>query len=60
MLSYASADMERKELSEAVLKCMLDMARRMGTYIHELDVDLLLLDIHDFLLSHPPSQVYIS
>jgi hypothetical protein len=44
------------ELVEAVLKCLLEMARRMRTYLAHLDIDLLLLDIHQFLTYHPPSR----
>ena len=44
------------ELVEAVLKCLLEMARRMRAYLAHLDIDLLLLDIHEFLTYHPPSR----
>ena len=44
------------ELVEAVLKCLLEMARRMRTYLAHLDIDLLLFDIHQFLTLHPPSR----
>jgi hypothetical protein len=44
------------EFVEGVLKCLLEMARRMRTYLAQLDIDLLLLDIHQFLTHHPPSQ----
>jgi hypothetical protein len=46
---------KKQKLMDAVLKCLLDMTRRMRCYIDELDIDLLLLDIHDFLTLHPPS-----
>ena len=46
------------DLNEAVLKCLLDMTRRMPAYVEagDLDIDRLLLDIHEFLCRHPPSQ----
>lgn len=46
------------DLDEAVLKCLLDMTRRMPAYVEagDLDIDRLLLDIHEFLCHHPPSQ----
>jgi hypothetical protein len=44
------------EFVEGVLKCLLEMARRMRTYLALLDIDLLLLDIHQFLTHHPPSK----
>jgi hypothetical protein len=44
------------EFVEGVLKCLLEMARRMRTYLELLDIDILLLDIHQFLTHHPPSK----
>ena len=44
------------EFVDGVLKCLLEMARRMRTYLELLDIDLLLLDIHQFLTHHPPSK----
>ncbi len=54
---YQDAPGARKaHFVDAVLKCLLDMTRRMPSYIEMLDIDHLLLDIHKFLTAHPPSQ----
>jgi hypothetical protein len=47
---------DKAQFMDAVLKCLLDMTRRMPSYIDTLDIDRLLLDIHKFLSQHPPSQ----
>jgi len=41
---------------DGVLRCLLEMTRRIATYLDDLNVDVLLRDIHKFLTAHPPSQ----
>ena len=41
---------------DAVLRCLLEMARNMQEHMPRLDVDNLLYDCHLFLVSHPPSK----
>jgi len=44
------------ELVDGVLRCLLEMTRRMNLYLGALDIDMLLYDAHMFLVAHPPSK----
>ncbi|UYV60269.1 msps [Cordylochernes scorpioides] len=44
-----------KRYTEIVMKCLWKMLRMIDTYIHELNFDRILLDIHTFLKMYPSS-----
>jgi hypothetical protein len=44
------------DLVANVLRCLMEMARRMPSYMGTLRVDTLLYDAHLFLVAHPPSK----
>ena len=44
------------DLIANVLRCLMEMARRMPAYMSVLRVDTLLYDAHLFLVAHPPSK----
>eukprot|EP00961_Rhodomonas_salina_P230571 3115787-Rhodomonas_salina.3 len=44
------------EFVDGVLRCLLEMARRMSSFVATLDIDMLLYDAHMFLVAHPPSK----
>ena len=44
------------DLISNVLRCLMEMARRMPAYMGLLRVDTLLYDAHLFLVAHPPSK----
>jgi hypothetical protein len=55
VLAFLTATKSSEAFLDGVLECLMNMTRLLGDYVDELDVDMLLLDIHNFLTQHPPS-----
>lgn len=47
---------QHRKYSELVVKCLLKLTRALAATIDRIDVDLLLLELHQFLTIHPPSK----
>jgi cytoskeleton-associated protein 5 len=44
------------KLTELIMKCLLKLTKIINTTIHSLQLDVILREIHLFLVAHPPSK----
>jgi cytoskeleton-associated protein 5 len=46
----------RLKFTESILRCMLKMTKGLEAVLPEVDLDVLMRDVHLFLMAHPPAQ----
>lgn len=56
LLSDTCADPSHKTFVDLVVKCLVKLAKKLGERMDSLNVASLLLGVHDFLATHPPSS----
>lgn len=55
-LSNESSRQTHKKYMELVVKCLLKLTKALSATIDRIDIDILLMDLHEFLTNNPPTQ----
>jgi hypothetical protein len=56
LLSHSHDDQSLKRYTELVVKCLLKLTKALQSTLDKLQIDILLMDLHEFLTNNPPTQ----
>jgi hypothetical protein len=56
LLASSHDNLSMKKYTELVVKCLLKLTKALQSTIDRIQIDILLMDLHQFLTSNPPTQ----